>query len=84
MRHVFGNQELRALALTAALSNLGSQIVNTMLPVVVIRELELPAGTLGLFWAKNPLPNSSGEDLGIDPLSACRQSRPVRRVRAFR
>ncbi|WP_424532196.1 MFS transporter [Sphaerisporangium viridialbum] len=51
VRHVFGNPELRALALTAALNNLGSQIVNTMLPVLFIRELGLPAGALGLFWA---------------------------------
>ncbi|WP_413752139.1 MFS transporter [Streptomyces sp. R-74717] len=51
LRHVFGNKELRALALTAALSNLGSQIINTMLPVLFVRELGLPAGALGLFWA---------------------------------
>ncbi|MFD6336839.1 MFS transporter [Streptomyces sp. NPDC060131] len=51
LRHVFGNKELRALALTAALANLGSQIINTMLPVLFIRELGLPAGALGLFWA---------------------------------
>ncbi|WP_329082263.1 MFS transporter [Streptosporangium sp. NBC_01469] len=51
LRHVFGNRELRALAFTAALNNLGSQIVNTMLPVLFIRELGLPAGALGLFWA---------------------------------
>jgi predicted MFS family arabinose efflux permease len=51
LRHVFGNRELRALALTAALSNLGSQIVNTMLPLLFIRELGLRASTLGLFWA---------------------------------
>ncbi|MEV6862121.1 MFS transporter [Streptosporangium subroseum] len=51
LRHVFGNKELRALALTAALNNLGSQIVNTMLPVLFIRELGFPAGALGLFWA---------------------------------
>jgi predicted MFS family arabinose efflux permease len=51
VRHVFGNAELRALALTAALSNLGSQIINTMLPVLFIRELGFPAGALGLFWA---------------------------------
>lgn len=51
LRHVFGNPELRALALTAALGNLGSQIVNTMLPVLFVRQLGLPAGLLGLFWA---------------------------------
>ncbi|WP_430502195.1 MFS transporter [Micromonospora trifolii] len=51
LQHVFNNPELRALALTATLSNLGSQIINTMLPVLFIRELGLPAGALGLFWA---------------------------------
>ncbi|MEU4700586.1 MFS transporter [Nonomuraea dietziae] len=48
VRHVFGDRELRALALTASLNNLGSQIVNTMLPVLFVRELGLPAGALGL------------------------------------
>ncbi|WP_346428914.1 MFS transporter [Streptomyces sp. WAC 01529] len=51
LRHVLGNKELRALALTASLSNLGSQIVNTMLPVLFVSELGLTAGALGLFWA---------------------------------
>ncbi|MBB5935687.1 MFS transporter [Streptomyces zagrosensis] len=51
LRHVFGNRELRALALTAALSNLGGQLINTMLPVLFIRDLDYPAGMLGLFWA---------------------------------
>ncbi|TPQ17090.1 MFS transporter [Streptomyces sporangiiformans] len=51
LRHVFGNKELRALALTAALTNLGMQIINTMLPVLFVSELGLPASALGLFWA---------------------------------
>ncbi|WP_188309535.1 MFS transporter [Streptomyces sp. CBMA123] len=51
LRHVFGHPELRALALTATLANLGSQIVNTTLPFLFLRELGLSAGTLGLFWA---------------------------------
>ncbi|MEV7683040.1 MFS transporter [Streptomyces sp. NPDC088341] len=51
VRHVFGNSELRALALTAALGNFGSQIVNTMLPVVFVRDLGYSGGALGLFWA---------------------------------
>ncbi|MFH8369910.1 MFS transporter [Streptomyces sp. NPDC018031] len=51
LRHVLGDRELRALALTAALTNLGLQIVNTMLPVLFVRDLGLPAGALGLFWA---------------------------------
>ncbi|WP_030605215.1 MFS transporter [Streptomyces fulvoviolaceus] len=55
LRHVFGNPELRALALTATLTNLGMQTINTMLPVLFVRELRLPAGALGLFWAAGGL-----------------------------
>ncbi|MEU6380656.1 MFS transporter [Streptomyces sp. NPDC046909] len=55
LRHVFGNPELRALALTAALINLGMQTVNTMLPLLFVHELGLPAGALGLFWAAGGL-----------------------------
>ena len=55
VRHVLGNAELRALALTASLTNLGSQIVNTMLPVLFVRELHLPASVLGLYWAAGGL-----------------------------
>ncbi|WP_327676075.1 MFS transporter [Kitasatospora sp. NBC_00458] len=51
VRHVLGNAELRALALSAALVNLGYQLVNTLLPVLFVRELHLSAGALGLFWA---------------------------------
>jgi len=51
VRHVFGNPELRALAATAALTNLGSQLVNTVLPILFVRELGLSAGALGLYWA---------------------------------
>ncbi|MFF8610259.1 MFS transporter [Streptomyces sp. NPDC015346] len=51
VRHVFGNRELRALALTASLNNLGSQILNTMMPVLFVRELGLSAGVLGIYWA---------------------------------
>ena len=51
LRHVLGNRELRALALTAATANFGMQIVNTMLPVLFVRELGLSAGVLGAFWA---------------------------------
>ncbi|MEU1186383.1 MFS transporter [Streptomyces sp. NPDC005859] len=55
VRHVLGDRELRALALTAALSNFGSQIVTTMLPILFVRELRLSAGALGLFWAAGGL-----------------------------
>ncbi|WP_418958339.1 MFS transporter [Streptomyces tritici] len=51
LRHVLGNRELRALALSATLVNFGLQIVNTMLPVLFVRELGLSAGVLGAFWA---------------------------------
>ncbi|MFG3256629.1 MFS transporter [Streptomyces sp. NPDC048172] len=51
LRHVLGNAELRALALTASVANLGGQIVNTLLPVLFTRELGLSAGVLGLYWA---------------------------------
>ncbi|MGW7412031.1 MFS transporter [Streptomyces sp. NPDC054863] len=49
--HVLGNRELRALAFSASLTNLGSAMVNTMLPVLFVRELGLPESVLGLFWA---------------------------------
>lgn len=51
LRHVLGSRELRALALTGALGNLGAHMVNVMLPVLFTRELGLPAGALGLYWA---------------------------------
>ncbi|MER5970965.1 MFS transporter [Streptomyces sp. NPDC002055] len=55
LRHVLGSRELRALALTAALSNLGAQMINAMLPVLFVRELHLPAGALGAYWAAGAL-----------------------------
>ena len=67
LRHVLGNGELRALALTAALSNLGSQIINTMLPVLFYRQLDLGAGALGLYWAAG----------GVGLLLGARSARPV-------
>ncbi|MEV0934425.1 MFS transporter [Streptomyces phaeochromogenes] len=67
VRHVFGNVELRALALTAALTNLGSQIINTMLPVLFVRELGLPASALGLYWAAG----------GVGLLLGARCARPL-------
>lgn len=69
LRHVFGNGELRALALTAALTNLGSQIVNTVLPVLFVRDLGFPAGALGLFWAAG----------GVGLLLGARCAHPVAR-----
>ncbi|MBC9713406.1 MFS transporter [Streptomyces sp. TRM66268-LWL] len=51
LRHVLRDGELRALALTGTLGNLGSVIINTMLPVLFARELGLSTGLLGLYWA---------------------------------
>ncbi|MDH6142249.1 MFS family permease [Kitasatospora sp. GP30] len=67
VRHVVGNPELRALAFTATLSNLGTQLVNTMLPILFIRQLHFPAGVLGLFWAAG----------GIGLLIGSRCARPL-------
>ncbi|MFD5085888.1 MFS transporter [Kitasatospora sp. NPDC058201] len=67
LRHVFGNAELRGLALSAAVVNLGYQVVNTLLPVVFVRELHLPAGALGLFWAVG----------GVGILLGSRCARPI-------
>jgi MFS family permease len=55
VRHVVAHRELRALALTGGLTNLGSQVVNTVLPIVFVRELGLTPGVLGLFWAAGGL-----------------------------
>lgn len=51
LRHVLGHGELRALALTSTLTNLGGSAVNAMLPVLFVRELGLSPAALGLFWA---------------------------------
>ncbi|MEV7343316.1 MFS transporter [Streptomyces sp. NPDC093544] len=67
VRHVLGNKELRALALTAALGNLGSSVINTMLPIWFVRELGLSGGALGLFWAAG----------GAGLLIGARSARPV-------
>ncbi|MGW2544641.1 MFS transporter [Kitasatospora sp. NPDC001574] len=67
LRHVFGNAELRGLALSAAVVNLGYQVVNTLLPVVFVRDLHLPAGALGLFWAVG----------GVGILLGSRCARPI-------
>lgn len=69
LRHVLGNAELRALALTATLTNLGGQIVNTMLPLLFVRRLDLPASALGLFWAAG----------GVGLLLGSRCARPLAR-----
>ncbi|MGW1890618.1 MFS transporter [Streptomyces sp. NPDC002004] len=55
LRYVLASRELRALALTAALTNLGAQMINAMLPVLFTRDLRLPAVTLGLYWAAGGL-----------------------------
>jgi predicted MFS family arabinose efflux permease len=48
---VVSHPVLRALAAAGALSNLGIVLVLTMLPVVLVDELGLGAGVLGLFLA---------------------------------
>ncbi|GAB2894390.1 hypothetical protein GCM10027074_72760 [Streptomyces deserti] len=55
LHHVLGSRELRALALTATLTNLGAQMINAILPVLFIRELHLSAGALGTYWAAGGL-----------------------------
>ncbi|MFI6637587.1 MFS transporter [Nonomuraea fuscirosea] len=50
LRHVLRDKELRGLAVSGACTNLGSQIVNTVLPVMFVRELGLPIAMLGVFW----------------------------------
>jgi MFS family permease len=55
LRHVLGSRELRALALSATLANLGAQMINAVLPVLFTRELHLPAGALGAYWAAGGL-----------------------------
>ncbi|MFI5806312.1 MFS transporter [Streptomyces sp. NPDC051561] len=55
LRHVLHHPELRALALTASLCNLGTQLVNTLLPILFTRQLGLSAAWLGLFWAMGGL-----------------------------
>ncbi|MER5481198.1 MFS transporter [Streptomyces sp. NPDC002734] len=67
IRHVFGNRELRALALTASLANLGSSVINTMLPIWFVRELDLSSAVLGLFWGAG----------GVGLLMGARSARPV-------
>ncbi|MQY16259.1 hypothetical protein SRB5_64570 [Streptomyces sp. RB5] len=51
IRHVFGHRELRALVLGAACANFGSAAINTMLPVLVTRQLGLSPALLGVYWA---------------------------------
>lgn len=51
LRHVIDDRRLRALALTASLTNLGAQTVNVVLPVMVVGELGLPEAALGAYWA---------------------------------
>lgn len=67
LRHVLGRRELRALALTATFTNLGAQMINAMLPVLFVRELGLPAGALGLYWAVG----------GVGILLGARLARPL-------
>lgn len=67
VRHVLQSRELRALAVTGALTNLGIQVINTVLPILFVRELGLSAGALGLFWAVG----------GIGLFLGARYARPI-------
>lgn len=51
LRHVLGHAELRALVLSATLLNLGAAILNTLLPLLITRELGLSSAALGAYWA---------------------------------
>lgn len=66
LRHVLGHPELRALALTASMINLGGSVINAMLPVLFVSELGLSAAALGLFWAAG----------GVGLLCGARLARP--------
>jgi predicted MFS family arabinose efflux permease len=70
VRHVLRHPELRALAFTASLVNFGSQLVNTLLPVLFVRELGLSAGVLGLYWAAG----------GLGVLLGARSARSIGRI----
>ncbi|RLV57207.1 MFS transporter [Aeromicrobium phragmitis] len=50
-RYVVSDAELRALTATAAIANLGSSVLNTMLPLWFVRHVGLSGSALGLFWA---------------------------------
>lgn len=51
LRFVVRHPVLRPVAIAGAMTNLSIQITTTMLPVLFTRELGLPAGALGLFYA---------------------------------
>ncbi|MFI0976813.1 MFS transporter [Streptomyces sp. NPDC021093] len=67
LAHVLRHRELRALALSATLTNLGAQPINVLLPVLITRELDLSAAYLGAFWALG----------GVGVLLGSRLARPV-------
>ncbi|GAA2818059.1 MFS transporter [Kitasatospora sp. CM 4170] len=51
LRFVFGHPLLRPIALAGACTNLSIQLCQTMLPVLFVRELDLPGSAIGLFFA---------------------------------
>ncbi|MFG3051353.1 MFS transporter [Kitasatospora sp. NPDC048239] len=51
LRFVFGHPLLRPIALAGAATNLSVQLCQTVLPVVFVRELDLPGSAIGLFFA---------------------------------
>ncbi|WP_347232443.1 MFS transporter [Streptomyces sp. C] len=74
LAHVLGHPELRALALTASMINLGGSVINAMLPVLFVTELGMSAAALGLFWAAG----------GAGLLCGARLARRVRGPRGLR
>jgi MFS family permease len=55
VRFVFSNPFLRAIAMNGALDNLAVTMNITLLPVLFVRELHLPAGMFGLYMAMGSL-----------------------------
>lgn len=69
LTHVLGDAELRALALSGACANCGTQLVNTVLPLLFVREPGLSPAALGLFWSVG----------GVGVFVGARLARPVAR-----
>ncbi|MFI1968710.1 MFS transporter [Streptomyces cinnamoneus] len=51
VRFVFGHPSLRAVAVAGACTNLSIQLCQTVLPLLLARELALPGFVIGLFFA---------------------------------
>jgi MFS family permease len=51
IRHVLGHPILRAVGIAGATTNLAVQMIVTMMPVLLVSELDLSPGLLGVFFA---------------------------------